>query len=156
MFGRKSKICPEFEITPKVPITGTHKQAYEDIKKKLHYFRTHLHNFRNKRYEVMNRDREFHGYTSGQLVYLYFPGNSLLNTGSKKIRCEFVGPLVIWKCFSPTQFILMSIDGIIYPYLIEETRLKPGIIRTTKGNVCTLDALKQIIRSGDLLTDLKL
>ena len=27
--------------------------------------------FKDKRFEVMNRDREFQGYTSGQLVYLF-------------------------------------------------------------------------------------
>ena len=46
----------------------------------------------------------------------------------------------------------MSLDGVVYPYLVEETRLKPGVIRTTKGNVFTLPALRQMIKSGYLLT----
>ena len=29
VFGRKANICPEFEFKPQVPITGTHKQAFE-------------------------------------------------------------------------------------------------------------------------------
>jgi hypothetical protein len=42
----------------------------------------------------------------------------------------------------------MSLDGIVYPQLIEETRIKPGQIRTTQGNVSTLADLKQVIRTG--------
>ena len=47
----------------------------------------------------------------------------------------------------------MSLDGVIYPFLVEETRLKPAIIRTTKGNVHILHALRQIIKSGYVLQE---
>ena len=153
VFGRKPRIVPILEVTPPIPVTGTFKDAYEILNKKLRYFREMLIKFRDRRYEVMNRAKEFHGYTSGQIVYLFFPGQSLLNTGKKKFTCKFVGPLAIWKCFSPTQFVLMSLDGVVYPYLVEETRLKPGVIRTTKGNVYTLSALRQMVKSGYLLKD---
>ena len=42
VFGRKANICPEFEFKPQVPITGTHKQAFEILQKKLRYFRQAL------------------------------------------------------------------------------------------------------------------
>ena len=41
VFGRKANICPEFEFKPQVPITGTHKQALDELQKKLKYFRLH-------------------------------------------------------------------------------------------------------------------
>ena len=42
----------------------------------------------------------------------------------------------------------MYLDGKIYPFLIEKKiRLKPAIVRTSKGNVTTLSELKCIIRS---------
>ena len=153
VFGRKPKIVPILEITPHIPVTGTFKEAYEMLNKKLKYFRQMLMKFRERRFELLNRSREFHGYTSGQIVYLFFPGHSTLTSGRRKFTCQFVGPLAIWKCFSPTQFVLMSLDGVVYPYLVEESRLKPGVIRTTKGNVYTLPALRQMIRSGYLLKD---
>ena len=104
----------------------------------------------------LNRDKTYHGYTAGQIVYLYFPGKTaMLHTGSRKIRCNFVGPLAIWKCVSPTQFILMSLDGKLYPYLIEENRIKPGFIRTTKGNVTSMSGLRQVVKSGELLEENK-
>ena len=154
VFGRKANICPEFEIKPQVSITGTHKQAFEILWKKLRYFRQALQKFRDTRQNLLNRDKTYHGYTAGQIVYLYFPGKTaMLHTGSKKIRCNFVGPLAIWKCVSPTQFILMSLDGKLYPYLIEENRIKPGFIRTTKGNVNSMSGLRQVVKSGELLRE---
>ena len=153
MFGRKANICPEFEFKPQVPITGTHKQAFEILQKKLRYFRQALQKFRDNRQNLLNRDKTYHGYTAGQIVYLYFPGKTaMLHTGSRKIRCNFVGPLAIWKCVSPTQFILMSLDGKLYPYLIEENRIKPGFIRT-KGNVTSMSGLRQVVKSGELLEE---
>ena len=96
VFGRKANICPEFEFKPQVPITGTHKQAFEILQKKLRYFRQALQKFRDNRQSLLNRDKTYHGYTAGQIVYLYFPGKTaMLHTGSRKIRCNFVGPLAI-------------------------------------------------------------
>ena len=45
----------------------------------------------------------------------------------------------------------MSLDGKLYPYLIEETRIKPGFVRTTKGNVTHMSSLRQVIKTGELL-----
>ena len=41
----------------------------------------------------------------------------------------------------------MSLDGYLYPFLVEETRIKLGYIPTTRGNVSHLAELKKIIRS---------
>ena len=43
----------------------------------------------------------------------------------------------------------MSLDGQIYPHLIEETRLKPGTIWTSKGNVSTLVGLRQALSTQE-------
>ena len=40
----------------------------------------------------------------------------------------------------------MSLDGQIYPHLIEQSRLKP--IWTSKGNVSTLAQLRQALSTG--------
>ena len=79
---------------------------------------------------------------------MYQAGGSMVQTGSRKVACLFVGPLVIFKAVGPNQFLLMSLDGQIYPHLIEETRLKPGTIWTSKGNVTTLVELRQALSTG--------
>ena len=94
---------------------------------------------------MLNRNRQYHAFEIGQIVYMYQARGSMVQTSSRKNACFFVGPLVIYKAVGPNQFFLMSLDGQIYPHLIEETRLKPGTIWTSKGNVVTLVKLRQAL-----------
>ena len=91
---------------------------------------------------IMNKDRQPHGFTVGQIVYMYNPSGGKLQTGSRKIQCHFVGPLAIYKCISPNQFLLMSLDGVLYPTVVEEARLKSGLISTHTGPARNMSELK--------------
>ena len=71
----------------------------------------------------MNKDRQHYGFTVGQIVYMYNPSGSQLQTSNRKIQCKFVGPLAIYKCISLNQFLLMSLDAVLYPMTVEEARL---------------------------------
>ena len=110
--GRKPILVPRLENTPHIPVTGAFAKAKQVLEQKLKYLREKLQKFRD------DKDIEFHGYTVGQIVYMYHPRGSLLQTASKKIKCEFVGPLAIYKCVNPNQFLLMSLDGYLYPFLV--------------------------------------
>ena len=77
---------------------------------------------------------------------MYNPSGSQLQTGSRKIQCHFVGPLAIYKCISPNQVLLMSLDGVLYPMVVEEARLRPGLIATHKGPVRNLSELKKAVQ----------
>ena len=79
---------------------------------------------------------------------MYQAKETIAHMGSRKIACYYVGPLVIFKVIGQNQFLLMSLDGVVYPHVIEETRLKPGAIWTTKGNVYTLAQLRQVLSTG--------
>ena len=48
----------------------------------------------------------------------------------------------------------MSVTGQIHSFLVEETRLKPGAIWTTKGNQHTLAELKQVLSAGVKISSL--
>ena len=146
VFGRKPILVPKLENTPHIPVAWTFAKAKQILEQKLRYLREKLQKFRDIRLAMQNKDKEYHEYTVGQIVYMYHPKGSMLQTGSKKIKCEFVGPLAIYKCVSPNQFLLMSLDGYLYPFLVEETRIKPGYIPTTRGNVSHLVELKKAIR----------
>ena len=91
---------------------------------------------------IMNKDREHYGFTVRQIVYMYNPSGSQLQTGSRKIQCCFVGPLAIYKCISSNQFLLMSLDGVLYPMVVEVARLEPGLVPTHKGPARTMSELK--------------
>jgi len=152
-FGHKAKILPQIEVSLDLPVTGQFKQYQKLLIQRLAYLREHIQKFRDKRTEMWNKDRKQHYFSIGQLVYVHIQAGAMLQTGSQKITCHFVGPLVIYKAVSPNQFLLMSLDGMVYPHLIEETRLKPGHIRTSAGNVSTLADLKQVLRTGLAITE---
>ena len=148
VFGHKMKISHELEVKPEIVVSGTFQTYYERLKKNLKYLGERLQKFRSARTDLLNKNRKYHAFEAGQIVYMYQAKGSIVQTGSRKIACYFVGPLVIYKAIGPNQFLLMSLLGQIYPFLVEETRLKPGSIWTTKGNVHTLAELKQVLSAG--------
>ena len=94
---------------------------------------------------LINKDREFFQYNSGDLVYIISPLTSQLRTTSRKVPIKYVGPLVIYKIVDPHNYLLMTLDGKLLQGLFEHERLKPAIIKTDKGNVTTLVALNNVM-----------
>ena len=148
VFGYKMTLPHELELKVDTVVSGTFTDYYEKLTKNLKYMGERLQKFRCKRLDMLNRNRQQHAFEIGQIVYLYHARGSMVQTGSRKVACFFVSPLVIFNAVGPNQFLLMSLDGQIYPHLIEETRLKPGTIWTSKGNVTTLVELRQALSTG--------
>ena len=148
VFGHKMTLSQELELKVDTVVSGTFTDYYEKLKKNLKYMEERLQKFRSQRLDMLNRNRQCHAFEIGEIVYMYQARGSMVQTGSRKIACFFVGPLVIYKAVGPNQFLLMSLDGQIYPHLIEETMLKPGTIWTSKGNVTTLVELRQALSTG--------
>ena len=107
-----------------------------------------LQKFRSQRLDLLNKDREYQTFEVGQIVYMFQARGGVIETGSRKIRCNYIGPLVILKAVVPNQFLLMSLDGLIYPHLIEQSRLKAGTTWITKGNVNNLGDLRKALSTG--------
>ena len=64
---------------------------------------------------------------------------------------KYIGPVVIYTIIDTHNYLLMTLDGIMLRGIFEHERLKPAIIRTSRGNIQNLAQLKQIMN-----TDLKL
>ena len=128
-------ISHELEIKVDTVVSGTFKDYDENLKKNLQYKGEGLQKFRSQRLDLLNKDREYQAFEVGQIVYVYQARGRVVETGSRKIKCNYVGPLVIFKAVAPNQFLLMSLDGLIYPHLFEQKRLKSGTVWTTKANV---------------------
>ena len=79
---------------------------------------------------------------------MYQARGSIVETGSRKIKCNYIGPLITIKAVRPNQFLLMSLDGLIYPHLVEQSWMKAGTISTTKGNVNNLADLSKALSTG--------
>ena len=82
---------------------------------------------------LLNKDREYFQYNSGDLVYLISPLTSQLGTASRKIMVKYVGPLVVYKIIDPHNYLLMMLDGKLLQGLFKHERMKPVIIRTSKA-----------------------
>ena len=148
VFGHKMTLSHELEIKVDTVVSGTFKDYYEKLKKNLQYMGERLQKFRSQRLDLLNKDREYQAFEVGQIVYMFQARGSVFETGSRKIRCNYIGPLVIFKAVGPNQFLLMSLDGLVYPHLIEQSRLKAGTIWTTKGNVNNLADLRKALSIG--------
>ena len=129
---------------PDIKISGTFKVYHTLLTKRLDYLQKMLQNFKMKCLALLNKDREFVQYSSGDLVYLISPLTSQLRTSSKKFGVNYVGPLVIYKIVDPHNYLLMLIEGQLIRGLFEQERLKPAILQKDKGNVCTLSALREL------------
>ena len=101
---------------------------------------------------MINKDRAFFQYNSGDLVYIISLLTSQLCTASRKVMIKYVGPVVVYKIIDPHNYLLMTLDGKILQGLLRHERLKPTILRTSEGNVSNLSKLKQLINIGLTMT----
>ena len=107
-----------------------------------------LLNFKSKRLAIINKDRVFFQYNSGDIVYIISPLTRQLCTASQKVIIKYVGPAVIYKNIDPHSYLFMTLDGRILRGLFEHERLKPANIRTSQGNIQNLAQLKQVMNAG--------
>ena len=78
VFGRKPKILLSIETTTDIKVSSTFKEYYELLNKRLKYLHDIIQNFKSKRLAMINKDRMFSKYNSGDLVYIISPLTSQL------------------------------------------------------------------------------
>ena len=111
VFGRKPKLLLDLETDPDIKVSATYKEYYERLEKRLKYLGKILQDFKTRQLALLNKDCEFFGYNSGDLVYLISPLMSQLRTASRKIMVKYVGPLAVYKIIDPHNYLLMTLDG---------------------------------------------
>ena len=104
-------ILIDLETDPDVKVSGTYKDYYNLLNKRLHYLQNLLQNFKMKCLPLTNKDREYFQYNSGDLVYLISPLTTQLRAASRKVTIKYVGALVIYKIIDPHNYLLMTIEG---------------------------------------------
>ena len=63
VFGRKPKLLLKLVTMPDIKVSGTFKDYYELLNKRLHYLHKLLQDFKSKRLAMINKDRTFFQYT---------------------------------------------------------------------------------------------
>ena len=110
IFGRRPKIL-YLETNPDIKESGTYKEYFTLLNRRLQYLQNLLQNFRMKHLAPINMERESFQYNSGDLAYIISPLTSHLRTASRKVTIKYVGPLVIYKIVDPHNYLLMTLDG---------------------------------------------
>ena len=118
------------ESTPNIKVSTTFKEYYDLLNKRLKYLHKLLLDFKSKRLAMINKDRAFFQYNSGDLVYIISLLTSHLHTASRKVTMKYVRPVFIYKIIDLHNYLLMTLDGTILRGLFEHERLKPANIRT--------------------------
>ena len=138
-FSRKPRPLINLDSNPDIKVSGTFREYYELLNKRIKYLQGILFNFKSKRLAIINnKDRSFFQYKSRDLIYIISPLTSQLCTPSRKVTIKYVGPVVIYKIIDPNNYLLMTLDGKIFRGLFEHERLKPANIRMSQGNIQNL------------------
>ena len=85
VFRRKPKILLNLETSPDIKISGSFKEYYKLLNKQLKYLHEIIQKFKSKRLAMINKERIFSQYNSGDLVYIISPLRSQLWMASRKI-----------------------------------------------------------------------
>ena len=96
-----------------IKVSGTFKDYYELLNKRFQYQKKLLQDFKSKRLAMINKDRTFFQYNSGDLVYIISPLASQLCTASRKVMIKYVGPVITYKIIDPCNYLLLTLDGKI-------------------------------------------
>ena len=91
-FGRKPKLLLNVETVSDIKVSGTFKDYYNLLNKRLQYLHKLLQDLKSKRLTMINKDRSFFQYNGGDLVYIILLLNSQLCTASRKVMIKYVGP----------------------------------------------------------------
>ena len=92
---------------------------YMLLSKRLQYLHKLLQDFRMKRLTLINKDRDFFQYNSGDLVYIISPLTSQLRNASRKIAIKYIGPLAVYKFVDLHNYLLITLDGKLLRGLFE-------------------------------------
>ena len=85
VFSRKPKLLVNLETTPAFKVSGTFKDYYNLLNKRLQQLHKLLQEFKSKRLAMLNKDKTFFQYNRGDLVYIILPPTSQLHTISRKV-----------------------------------------------------------------------
>ena len=104
VFSRKPKVLLYLETDPDIKVSGTFKDYYMLLNKRLKYLQEILQQFKSKWLATINKNCESFQYNSGDLVYIISPLTSQLWAASRKVAAKYVGPLAIYKIVDPHNY----------------------------------------------------
>ena len=93
--SRKPRPLLNLDSNPDIKVSGTFREYYELLDKRIKNLHDILLNFKSKRLAMLNKDRAFFQYQGGDLGYIISPFTSQLHTALHKVTIKDVGPVII-------------------------------------------------------------
>ena len=106
IFGRKPKVLMNLETNLDIKVSRSFKEYYELLNKRIKYLQDILFNFKSKRIAMINKDRGFFQYKSGDLIYIISALTHQQHTSSHIVAIKNVGPVVIYEIIDPITIYL--------------------------------------------------
>ena len=72
-------------MDPDIKVSGTYREYFKQLGKRLKYLHKLLQDFWMKRLALINKDRDNFQYNSGDLVYIISPLTNQLRMASRKV-----------------------------------------------------------------------
>ena len=110
VFGRKPKLLLDLETERDVKVSGTYREYFLQLSKRLEYLHKLLQDFWMKRLALIIKDIDDFQYNSGDLVYIISPLTSQLRTALRKVCIKYVGSLAVYKVVDPHNYLLITLD----------------------------------------------
>ena len=129
VFRRKPKLLLDLETNPDIKIARSYKEYYTLLSKWLQYLHNILQEAKSKRLALMNKNRDYFQYNTGDVAYIISPLMSQLRTASRKVAIKYVGPLTLYKNYRPSQLAINHFDGKLLRGLYEHEWLKLSVIK---------------------------
>ena len=119
VFGRKPKLLLDLEIDPDIKVSGTYREYFTQLGKRLEYLHKLLQDFQLKRLALLIKDRDDFQYNSRDLVYIISPLTSQLRTASRKVSIKYIGPLAVYKTVDLPNYLLITLGRKLLKGLFE-------------------------------------
>ena len=123
----KPKLLLDLETDPDIKVSGTYREYFIQLGKRLECLHKLLQDFQMKRLALINKDRDNFQYNSGDLVYITSPLTNQLWTACRKVSIKYVGPLAVYKIVDLHNYLLITLHGKLLRGLFEHKRLKPAV-----------------------------
>ena len=97
---------------------------------------------------MINKDRTFFQYNSGDLVYIISPPTCQLCTASGKVMIKYVGPVVMYKIIDSHNYLLITLDDKNIKRTFWTWKIKTSKYKNESRNVQNWPQLKQVMKTG--------
>jgi hypothetical protein len=144
----------DFTINPELEGKTLSKQEYKDTLKARFLLMKSIIKERkemevnSQRIKETRKHPDAKGFTVDDIVYLIAPTSSNLQTTSRKLKKEWIGPLRIQDVLDNSHYLVSDLSGNILPIIIHEKRLKQYHINMGKiqeGKLVTLSNSKDLM-----------